>query len=547
MIFFSFIACALSFGFFAARRLLTLLHFYQQEEYDSPRFLRWLWTRRAFDVKATAGIVLIALAGVSLSMTFTLLYVPFLVWRAWREKDPRKSAKKKLVMTARARRIYLIALLLALSAFAGLVALLYPFGAQDVAYAMGIFVMLVLPFYLVIPIQIMPLFPVIANALLAPFERRAQERYRAEAIRKLQDLKPFVIGITGSYGKTSVKHILGHILQSAAPTLITPGSVNTPMGITRIVREQLEARHTYFVVEMGAYGPGSIARLCAITPPDMGIVTAIGPAHYERFKSLEAVAHTKFELPAAAAVRGGKTVLHDTVLAHAPARTAFDANPKGFILCGESADAAMRILAVRQQSDGLAVDVSWRGEAFALHAPLYGTHHAANMAMAFAAACTLGVPSDHAAAALRSVPQIAHRLEVKPWRTRGLLIDDAYNSNPKGFESALELLDTLGRMRGARRILVTPGMVELGDTHDAEHARLGALAAQKADIALVVSADRIAAFVRAFRAGASSPDNLIAVADFAASQNWLAAHGREDDIVLLENDLPDLFENPPRF
>src|SRR6202050_4878731 len=113
-----------------------------------------------------------------------------------------------------------------------------------------------------------------------------------------------VIAVTGSYGKTSVKHILGHVLETAAPTLITPGSVNTAMGIARVVRERLQPHHRYFVVEMGAYGPGSIRRLCALTPPKMGLVTAIGMAHYERFKTLETVAAAKFELAEAVAEQG---------------------------------------------------------------------------------------------------------------------------------------------------------------------------------------------------------------------------------------------------
>src|SRR5206468_12245453 len=125
---------------------------------------------------------------------------------------------------------------------------------------------------------------------------------------KLQRLNPVVIGVTGSYGKTSVKHILGHVLETAGPTLITPGSVNTAMGIARVIRERLQPHHRYLVVEMGAYGIGSIRRLCALTPPRLGIISAIGKAHYERFKSLDAVAQAKFELAEAAAGNGGSVV-----------------------------------------------------------------------------------------------------------------------------------------------------------------------------------------------------------------------------------------------
>lgn len=522
VLFFSFMA-------FAARRLLTLLHPYQQEEYDSPRFLRWIVENRVFDRKLSLFLIPISFAALYDSR-LALLAVPAFGWVAWKESDPRKTAKKKLVMTARAKRIYALALGLSLACAAG-------FSAGKMPLLLWVAL-----------VQLMPLFLVLGNALLTPFERRAQARYRAEAESRLAEVRPFVIGITGSYGKTSVKHILAHILSTAAPTLATPGSVNTPMGVTRIIREQLTPRHKYFIVEMGAYGPGSIARLCALTPPDMAIVTAIGPAHYERFKSLETVARTKFELPLAVFAKGGKglAVIHESTLAHDPAREVFTAQPQRFIVCGEKADNALRIEKVAQTAAGLAVEILWKDTKYRLEAPLYGQHHGANMALAFAAACALGIAPEIAIAALKTTPQIAHRLEVKPWRTAGLLIDDAYNSNPKGFESALELLNHLGNERKARRILVTPGMVELGAAHDDEHARMGQRAAQCADIVLAVAPARIPSFLKAFRDTAQEGGTLIELPDFAAAERWLAASGRDDDIVLLENDLPDLLERPLR-
>ncbi len=525
----------LSFMAFAARRLLTLLHPYQQEEYDSPRFLRWIVKNKVFDRKLSTLLLPIGLLALY-DPRLALLTVPAFGWIAWKEPDPRKKAKKKLVMTARAKRIYAAALGIAFLTVAG-------FSSGQIPFLLWI-----------VPVQLMPLFLVLGNVLLTPFERREQTRYRTEAERKLGEIHPFVIGITGSYGKTSVKHILAHILSTTAPTLATPGSINTPMGITRIIREDLTPRHKYFIAEMGAYGPGSIARLCALTPPDMAIVTAIGPAHYERFKSLDTVARTKFELPLAVFAKGekGLAVIHESTLAHDDAREIFAAQPQRFVVCGDkNADTALKIKNVTQTASGLTVEIHWKDVEYRLEAPLYGQHHGSNMALAFAAACTIGIAPQIAIAALKTTPQIAHRLEVKPWRTNGLLIDDAYNSNPKGFESALDLLNRLGTERKARRILVTPGMVELGTAHDDEHTRIGLRAAQCADIVLAIAPTRIPSFVKAFRDMADQDmagqgKTLIALPDFATAERWLAANGRENDIVLLENDLPDLFENPLR-
>jgi UDP-N-acetylmuramoyl-tripeptide--D-alanyl-D-alanine ligase len=395
-----------------------------------------------------------------------------------------------------------------------------------------------------VPVQFVPLALVAANLLLAPFEARTQHRFWNEAQARLRQIDPIVIAVTGSYGKTSVKHILGHVLETAAPTLITPGSVNTAMGIARVVRERLQPHHRYLVVEMGAYGPGSIRRLCALTPPKMGIVTAIGMAHYERFKSLETVADAKFELAEAAAAQGGSVIAAADTLAFAAPRRFAERHPGMMVTVGPEPGATVAMTELQQESDGIALTVWWQGAPYRLRAPLYGLHQARNVALAFAAACTLGLAPEDVVASLRTTPQIAHRLEVKRQGGGALLIDDAYNSNPVGFASALELLDVL-RRPGGRRILVTPGMVELGAAHDAEHRRIGGLAASHVDVLVAVAPHRVAPLAEAFGAAAPAAE-IVSCPGFAEAQAWMAQNLGDSDVVLLENDLPDLLEQKLR-
>jgi UDP-N-acetylmuramoyl-tripeptide--D-alanyl-D-alanine ligase len=519
------------FAVFAARRLLTYLHLFQQEEYDNVRFLQWLMKNQAFDRRLS--VVLIALGAVELLVPIalppwlfaTMTGAACLAIAAF-EGDPRRTAKKKLAMTARATRIYLIAT--ALLAIAGLIVAL---ATRQVLFW-------------IVPVQLVPLGLAAANLLLAPFEARTQRRYWDEAHDKLKRIAPMVIAVTGSFGKTSVKHIIGHILETAAPTLITPGSVNTAMGIARVIRERLQPHHRYLVVEMGAYGPGSIRRLCALTPPKMGIVTAIGMAHYERFKSLETVAEAKFELAeAVAAQRGTLIAAVDTLAFVAPRRFA-ETHPRMMVTVGAEAGATVAMSDLRQDADGIAVTVAWQGTAYLLRAPLYGLHQGRNIALAFAAACTLGIAPEDVVASLKTVPQIAHRLEVKRQGNGVVLIDDAYNSNPVGFASALELLDLL-RRPGGRRILVTPGMVELGAAHEGEHRRIGALAATHVDVLVAVAPHRVAPLADAFAAAAPQAE-IVSCPGFAEAQEWMARNLGEPDVVLLENDLPDLLEQKLR-
>jgi len=515
----------LCYGYFALRRLITYLHIFQQEEYDSVRFLNWLVRCAAFDRRATALLVILGLVSTARLLPLPVVYslvALILVVLAYFEDDPRYSGKKRLVMTQRAKRILVGASVIA--ALSGLY--------------VGVFSWAVWAW--IVAVQILPFSLVLSNVGLAPYEDSVQRRFWREAQTKLEEIRPITVGITGSYGKTTVKHILGHILDTQAPTLITPGSVNTTMGIARIVREQMRPHHRFFVCEMGAYGPGSISRLTRLARPNLAIITAVGHAHYERFKTLETVARTKFELADAVVHGGGKVIVAEGVLEQ-PAPREFASRHEGStVAVGAGPACALRIHNVRQSQDGIGLDVTWGGKSYALCAPLFGEHQAINIALAFAAACELGVEPGQAVIALASVPQINHRLEVKRQPRGSIVVDDAYNSNPVGFASALRILDLL-RGNGGRRILVTPGMVELGSAHDEEHAKIGALAASHVDVLLPVLPDRIVSLIAAYVAG-NPHGTVIPFASFAEAQAWLTASLGPGDVVLIENDLPDLYE-----
>lgn len=527
---FALILLLAAYGFFALRRLRVLLRYFQQDEYDAPRFLGWIVAKRAFDRQASlvlAATGLLALGGLAPSWLPELLAAAGLALIGRRQIDPTKTGKKKLVLTERARRILYLALgvlLLAAALCAGL-------GLPLILW--------------IVLAQAVPLGLCAATALLAPYETRNNRRFIIEAREKLATLRPIVVGITGSFGKTSVKHILGHVLASHQPTLITPGSVNTELGISRIVRERLTPRERFFVCEMGAYGIGSIARLCRLTQPKIGVITAIGAAHYERFRSLDAVARAKFELAEAVFANGGQLVAAEEVLQFAAARALIEANRNHVLLVGRNAAADVRIAAERQTATGTEIELAWQGGHWRLATPLFGAHHAGNMALAFATAVAIGVPVENIALAMRGTPQIRHRSEIRRHGSGATIIDDAYNSNPAGFAGALALLD-LFRQPGGRRILVTPGMVELGAAHDAEHARLGAVAARHVDTLLAVLPERQLALVEAYQS-AQPHGEVLRCGSFAEADAWMKQHLAAADAVLLENDLPDLYESPPVF
>lgn len=512
-----FVACIV----FTVRRLLTFLHIFQQEEYDGKRFIPWIVSNHAFD-KRMSLCVFVAFSlsfFITPSLTNMLLLLGFVII-AYFEKNPLTQAKKRLVLTGRARRILVIALIMSLI-ISGLIVSALPEQ----------------PLFWFIYLQLLPLTLVLSTILMKPIDTRVNNKFRQEAVEKLKDFSPFIIAITGSFGKTSVKHILGHILENHAATLITPGSVNTEMGITRIIREKLTRQHKYFIVEMGAYGVGSIKRLCQLTPPKLSIITAIGKAHLERFKSVEGTAKAKYEIAESTIKNNGTVVINTSVLQHEYAKNFTNFHNDHFILCGEAG--SFKAQNMKQTLEGLSFDLKLDSNSYPVLTPIYGSHHVENILLAIATAYKVGMSIEDIVFCLKSLPQVTHRLEVKNMSDY-TIIDDAFNSNPEGFSSALTVLDCITPDNG-KRILVTPGMVELGEDHDLEHLKLGKQAAKKTDITIVVYPKRIESFIKGFNEEGES--QLIQMSSFKEAEKWIFENARKDDVILLENDLPDLYED----
>ncbi|MBL4836330.1 MAG: UDP-N-acetylmuramoyl-tripeptide--D-alanyl-D-alanine ligase [Kordiimonadaceae bacterium] len=555
---------------FSYERGLSLMMFFQQEEYDGPRFIKWLQQKRGYDKAASGWFLFAGILGALSHLLFAEnmlmqqmgpLLIPLIILGFLHgiiiSKRVRNNNKKPLVITTRVKRILSVYLGLVVLDFS-VISFLASLAPKGEHYALGVasnaeswfntltfselaynWQTVALAFLLIGLCQGLPALLVLATKLLEPMEERLKAGFRNEAIEKFNRLKPKVIAITGSFGKTSTKHILSHILEAAAPSLATPGSVNTDMGITRVIREQLKPEHQFFIVEMGAYGPGSIARLCKLTPPDVGLITAVGAAHYERFKSLETVAKAKFELAQATFTQGGNVVvntdgIHPALLAEQISNT-----PGNYCKVGTSGDVSLE--SCTQTADGLTLQIQDGNEAHTLKVPLYGAHQSGNILLAAACAHSIGLPWAAIKGALASVPQIRHRLEVSKNSSGPTLVNDAYNSNPVGFASALGCLNSLVG-EGGRRILVTPGMVELGTKHAEEHETLGKLAAESCDIILVVTPARIPTFLTGVQKANNGKTTVMTFEKQQEAEDWVTSNWKEADVVLFENNLPDLYE-----
>ena len=514
---------AVAHTYLAWRRLLAYLRYYQQEGYEQLRFLRWTNIRSLTDPAFWLSLGCGFLCWIAPRTAVTVFLVGA-VLLGLAQPDPRRVGKILLKLTWRATRILAVAVVLASAGWILLTSeytqtdLQAPLIASSIVFA------------------ILPAFLMVANLILSPYERYTQRRYEADAVRRIADVQPFIIGITGSYGKSSSKSMLAHILQFDSPTLAASGSINTLMGITRHIREDLVYGHRYMVVEMGAFKTGSIRRLCQLTPPSAGLITAVGDMHLERFGSTDEIVRAKSEL-AQALPSGGLLVVN----ADSPGalRIAKAATDRRVLLYGETSteDLATRVEQIRFSREGTTFVLRTKERTYSCFTPLLGRPIILNLAGAFTLALALGVDPDVALAALRTLKPVANRLEVV--EERGVVwIRDAYNSNQFGFRAALEVAAALPV---ARRFLATPGVIELGDQQFAVNRALAKEASEICENTLVVAETNREAFVAGHR-DAGREARLVPVPNRTEAFRWLREMVKEGDAVILENDLPDLYE-----
>jgi len=444
-------------------------------------------------------------------------------------------AKKPIHYTARVKRLFAVLFLLT-AALGGVLAFCLP---QPFGY-IGLALLLPLTSFLVM----------IALIITLPLEKMIAQWYIQDAKKRLKarpDLK--IIGITGSYGKTSTKFILSTILSEKFAVLTPPSSYNTTMGVVRVIREQLQEEDELFICEMGARHKGDIAEICRIARPDMAIITSIGPQHLETFGSIEGVRDAKFELIAALPKDGiaifpaGNPVVQQM----------FDKTTVNKYLIGmesklrtedfpkENASGTPAFLLRAQQ-----LTVGTSGSAFVLceqdgsevecSTRLLGEHNIMNILLAAAAAMQLGMTLPEIARGISKLQSVEHRLQIVSSYPM-TVIDDAFNSSPSGAKAALAVLKNFV----GRRIIVTPGFVELGEKQDEYHFELGQQIAHSADIAILVGKKRTAAIAQGLQKEEFPQQNIYSVSSLAEATGIIGKLSVVGDVVLFENDLPDNF------
>jgi UDP-N-acetylmuramoyl-tripeptide--D-alanyl-D-alanine ligase len=529
--------------FFGWLRTLAYLRYYQQEEYNNKRFTNWLSRVKAYDRRGTITCLLAAITSWLLPNTALVLLVAILAASTLVaivtliEEDPRRSGKLKLAMTQRATKIATVAFIIfaLLAILPALLSCSSCYQTHPLTKA-AIFSALL--------IQCVPLLLIVANKILWPAEKALQERYISEAKEILARVNPYTIGITGSYGKTGAKAALGELLsQTLGPTFWPKKSINTVLGITRTIRETMRPTHRYAVIEMGAYQVGSIKKLCDFTPPRAALVTAVGIMHLERFGSPENIYRAKSEIAQALPEDAILVCNGDSPNAR---RMANEHSRSTTILYGLDQGAGTLDCYASDISfdkSGTNFVIHWRGARYPARTRLLGRPALSNILGAYAMVCALGAKPDYAAACIANLEPVDNRL-VLDSKPEISFLRDAYNSNPTGFRSAIEVLKDLP---ATQKVLMTPGMIELGDLQYQENRAAATAAASVADLCVIVGPTNREALLTGLKDANYPAEKTIVVDTREEAFRVIQARCLKGALVLIENDLSDLHEGKIRF
>lgn len=489
-----------------------LLHYFQLESYQFPGYFKSVrrnWNRAWLPglAVAAAGFVPVALGLPRvLAISLSTLLAVLLAALSLKEK-----AKKPFVVTERVKR--LMAMHAAVSL---LLALIVSMINQKLAF--------LLP-------TCAPLLVALAGKCAEPIEKSINQQFVDDAKSRLQRMPNLIkIGITGSYGKTSTKFLLRDILSVKYNVLATPSSFNTTMGVTRVIREQLTGNHQVFIAEMGARHVGDIAELVDLVHPTIGLLTSVGPQHLDTFGTIERVRDTKYELIAGLPQDGRAIFARDgAICEELYARCPLEAKymPGDLVAASE--------MSCGPWGTRFTLTDTKTGESAVCETKLLGEHSISNLLLCCTTARLLGMSLAEIARGVALCQPVEHRLQLLPSAGGVTIIDDAFNSNPVGSAAALRVLSGFP----GRRIVVTPGMVELGEREAELNREFGRTMAGCVDIAILVGKKHTQPIVEGLREAGFPEEKLFVTGSLEESTKVLHSMMKTGDVVLYENDLPD--------
>lgn len=563
-----------------------MLHIFQMEGYKTEDYIRWLSknAKNAFapglkmllKVGIPTLIYIILNAIISKNQLLSIeqiwyvasveylaclaIFVTACVLQILKDRKQLNNAKKKLVYTKRAKRLiffnFVVFAILIVSIvpeevlngigifqifasfYIGIGKLINDYGVAEFSEFMKSLLngMLKYVYYAMI-IATIPVNMILANFVAWPGEQRRQEKFIKKARRKLnkKDYSNLIrIGITGSYGKTSTKFILKTLLSEKYNVLATPESYNTTNGNLMVINNNLMPEHEVLISEMGARYKGDIKEICNFVRPHYTMITSIGPQHLETFKSIDNIVKTKSEIISGMEDDGTVFLPLDNEYCNKIYKS--ESHKKcSYSLKNKKADVYAKDIVLDENGSNFTA-ITKIGN-IKCKTKLLGEHNIGNILGCIAMAIELGLSAEQIEEGVKKIQPVEHRLQMLNNNNGTIVIDDAFNSNPVGAKMAI---DVLGKFKG-RKIVITPGMVELGKEEKKENKNFGRHMASVVDIAILVGLKRSEPIVEGLKEGKFDQMNIFVVEDLKAATAKLAEISKVGDVILFENDLPDSY------
>jgi UDP-N-acetylmuramoyl-tripeptide--D-alanyl-D-alanine ligase len=479
------------------KRIKDSLHMVQLEGYLADHYLKWLSMNRK---------------------------------KAYGLSGNEAPIKKPLVMTQRATRLYranssLSAAMIALPAI-----LLYWLSSSLI---LGIVVLVAL---VAVVFYYQPIIMALSTMVMKPIEDNINMGYYRAAQNKIKSRNDLeVVGITGSFGKTSTKFIVGTILSQRFNVLNTPESYNTPMGLSKVINNDLSDEHEVFVAEMGAKTIGEIREVAQLAQPRIGILTSIGPVHIETFKNIDNIMKTKYELIEELPTDGVAVFNYDNEYIRKLADKTFKEKMLYGLENVEDLDMYAEDIVVNEEGSEFTLK-DREGNSVRCRTRLLGKHNIYNLLAGACASKILGLSFEEISKGIEKVEPVEHRLNLIESANGVIIIDDAFNSNPVGTKAAL---DVLSQFREGRKIIVTPGMIELGEMEESANHEFGVNIGKVCDYVILVGEQRTKPIYEGLMDTSFNPSNIFVVNNLQEATEVIGKITKEKDVVLFENDLPD--------
>lgn len=501
------------------------LNFYD----ENHRYLKWLVKNptKIFLTVDMFFVIFIVFLGMdaSMSMLLFMIFYFFTLYLNYRGTK-KEQVKIKLAITPRVKRLMITIILLHIIPFLGI---LLGYTQEYLAYYYLMMGVLVYFNYFIV---------MVANIINIPIEHQVFLYYKRKAKKKLNSMPNLKkIGITGSYGKTSSKNILNDILNVSFVSSTTPKNYNTTYGMILTVNNYLDKFNDIFIAEMGAFQRGDIKKICDFVKPQYGILTKIGTAHLESFGSKENIQKGKFELIESLPKDGIAVLNRDDEM-----QVSYQLkNTCRVIWIGiDNKEADVNASNLKFDYRGTSFDCKFRGDKKTYHFEtcLLGKNNVYNILAALALGEAFGVSIDKLIMGVKKVKPIEHRLELKRLGNIQLIRDD-YNSNPEGAKAALEVL----KMMPGKRVIVTPGMIELGNTQYEENLNLGRQIAKVCDEVILVGEKQTKPIYEGLQLENYNEEKIHVINNVVVAYqllNKMYEPGKEI-YALFENDLPDQY------